>query len=206
MRITLQQQIWFSSNATNRLKSLKPVFKKLLLVHQAYIDGEGNHDCPYWYNERPHISLLAAAVWLSGGTALEEYGTKKTKERKHGRCDLFIRTNKKTDFECEAKWLWLNLRGNVEVSCDKVNEWLKWAVEETNKLQGRKRLALCFVTPTIHKTKARVLDARLRKCIKLLKRSPEHDALVWIGIARGQKPFGKEFKHPGLLLAIKEVR
>lgn len=94
-RFTVKQQIWFSSEPSTELKSLEPAFKKLLLVHQKYIDREEG-DYPHWYSERPHVSLLAAAVWLSGGTALEEYRTTKTKggKNKSGRCDLGIRTNK----------------------------------------------------------------------------------------------------------------
>jgi len=92
----LKQKVWFSPKASKKLKSLNRIFKKLLSVHQDYIDGEDvEDDCPYWFGERPHVGLLAAAVWLSGNTALEEYGIPKTKvrKRKQGRCDLWIGTN-----------------------------------------------------------------------------------------------------------------
>ncbi len=150
--MNLEQQILFSRKASKRLKSLKPVFRELRLVHQRYMDAGMNRDCPYWYSERPHTGLLAAAVWQKGGTALEEFEADKIRERKRrpGRCDLYIRINS-TAFECEAKRLWLNLAGKK--LCQKVNDWLNWAVADVKKLQSRKGLALCFVTPVIHKSK-----------------------------------------------------
>src|SRR6266478_8051718 len=137
MKIVLEQQINFSPKASRRLKYLRPVFKKLMLVHQDYIDGEQGLDCPYWYSERPHVGFLAAAVWQSGGTALEEYGAEKIKERKsnRGRCDIYMRTKNKTAFECEAKRLWLNLGSKPEKSCKKVMKWLNWAGGDVKRLR-----------------------------------------------------------------------
>lgn len=209
MKIVLEKRIWYSSLKTpNRLKSLKPVFKELLRVHQRYIDRE-HGDFPYWYKERAHTSLLAAAVWKYGGTALEEYGTDKRSKSKHGRCDLGIRINDKAGWECEAKQFSPNLgTKSAKAFCQKVNDWLKKAEGDVRNLQSQEGLALCFVTPAIHKSKARALDARLRERINLLKKESKYDVLVWIGIGigKGQKPFGDEWKFPGLLLAIKEVQ
>jgi len=70
----------------------------------------------------------------------------------------------------------------------------------------RKGLALCFVTPVINQAKTREVDTRRREWIKMLNQAPEYDALVWIGITKGQRLFGDKFKHFGLLLAVKEVR
>jgi len=208
MKIALQQTIWFSPKASRRLRSLKQIFKELRSVHEDYVDGERNNgDCPYWYGERPHTGLLAAAVWRQGGTALEEYGTRKTKElkSKSGRCDLYIRT-KNTAFECEAKRLWLNLGKKADVSCQKVADRLNWAIRDVKHLQRRKGLALCFATPVIRESKLADLETRLCEWIKLLKSSSGWDAMVWIRIAKGQKPLGRKFKHVGLLLAIREMR
>lgn len=137
---------------------------------------------------------------------MEEYGTNKIKERKRkrGRCDLFITANR-IGFECEAKRLWLNLGAKVKASCRHVKDELNRAEEDIRELKSQKGLALCFVTPAIRKSKIHALDTRLCELINSLN-TREHDALVWIGIAKGQKPFGNEFKYPGLLLVVKEVR
>jgi hypothetical protein len=207
VKITLEQQIWFSRKASTQLKSLKPVFKELLRVHQDYVNGERG-DCPYWYKERSHISLLAAATWrCPGGIALEEYGAEKYGKGKHGRCDLGIRVSLKIGFECEAKQFSPNIGAESAARlCRAVDAWLNRAVNAVKQLKSREGLALCFVRPAIRKSKVHALDARLREWFNLLRKEPNHDVLVWIGIGKGQEPFGDEWKFPGLLLAIKEVR
>ena len=114
-KILLEQTIWFSSEASKKLKSLEPVFNELLSVHLAYILGESGKDYPFWYGERSHVGFLAAAVWKYGGTAVEEFKTSKSKNKSSkGRCDLWIRINKKIGFECEAKRLWVDLDKKVD--------------------------------------------------------------------------------------------
>jgi hypothetical protein len=204
----LEQEIWFSK-ASKELKSLKAVFKKLMSVHQTYID-RGAGDCPYWYSERPHVGLLSAAVWQSGGTALEEYGTHKTKEyeSQRGRCDLGIRTNR-AGFECEAKRLWLNAVSSTESLARKVKDEVERAVKDVKKLKSKKGLALCFVTPVVHKSKFSELDKRCDELIKSVRSNPCWDALIWVGVKKGlnerQVFFSGKFFYPGLLLAIREV-
>ncbi len=34
----------------------------------------------------------------------------------------------------------------------------------------------------------------------------QEGALVWIGVPSGQKAFGNDFVHPGLLLVVKELK
>ncbi len=38
----------------------------------------------WWYRERAHVGLFAAAVWLAGGVALEEYGSEKNTSGEEG--------------------------------------------------------------------------------------------------------------------------
>jgi hypothetical protein len=212
MKSTLEQEIWFSPKASKQLKSLRPIFKKLKSVHQAYIDGEDGTDCPYWFSERPQVGFLAAAIWQSGGTALEEYGTNKTKAIEpvtaRGRCDLWIRT-RKAGFECEAKQLWLNL-GNLRTQTAELvqrvfvhkKDGLNSAIDDVARLKNKKGLALCFVTPVIRTKKFPVLEPYLHEWVKLVRNDPRWDALIWI---EQKPPLGRTTKHPGLLLIIKEV-
>jgi hypothetical protein len=212
-RPRLKQQIKFSLNASKELKSLLPIFKKLRSVHQAYIDGEDGEDCPYWFSERPQVGLLAAAVWRSGGTALEEYGAHKRRakdvEITRGRCDLWIRT-REAGFECEAKQLWLNM-GNlrtktpelVEKVFEHKKDGLKSAISDVKRLKRSKGLALCFVLPVIQTQKFHRLEPYLHKWVKLVKRESYWDAFIWI---QQNPPLGRKTKHPGLLLIIKEVK
>jgi hypothetical protein len=162
----------------------------------------------YWYGERPHVGLLAAAVWLSKGITLDEYGTNKNKRPhpKRGRCDLWIQKGK-TDFECEAKHLWLRLgHVSVEKSLLKIETKTNNAVSDVIK----KGLALCFVTPAIHKENFSELKNSHRNLFQSLKERTKDnaswfDALIWIGFPEAHKNLNDAFHYPGLLLVIKEV-
>ena len=205
MKVTLEKQIWFSPKASKRLISLRPVFNELRAVHEDYINNENGRDCPYWYSERPHTGLLASAVWRRGGTALEEYRTHKRKNRTsaYGRCDLYIGNPK---FECEAKRLWLNLLSVNEDSNRKVLHHLNWAADDVKKLNARRGLALCFVTPAIHRSRLQVVSKRICQWLKILRNSMLYDALIWIGFKENWNHPDGTYIHPGVLLAIKEVK
>jgi len=212
MRFESEQLIYFRKNAPKKIKSLKPVFKNLGLVHQKYIKGEvgKGDDHPYHYTERPHVGLFAAAVWLSGGTALEEYKTQKTKDNKYGRCDLGFRVGN-VGFECEAKRLWLKLGYNSKDLASEIyhheRDGLKKAIQNVNELQSENGLALCFVIPGIRKLEFDDLDKILHGLIESIKQKKSHwDALVWIGSKNWQKPKDKDFSFPGLLLVVKYVK
>jgi hypothetical protein len=203
----LEQEIWFSK-ASKELKSFEPVFKKLKSVHKALIDRDARHGWLYsFFSERPHVGHLAAAVWLSRGFALEEYGTHKINagELKRGRCDLRIGI-KKTVFECEAKSLWLNIGPKKDFVLE-IKRKLDLAQKDCKKIRSKKRLALCFITPVIRKSKINEFYERRDKLIKSIKSSC--DSLVWIGVKKAfnkrQIFFSGKYFYPGLLLAIKEV-
>ena len=207
----IEQHIWFSPNASPELKLLEPVFNKLKSVHLDYIRGESGNDNLYGYKERPHIGLLAAAIWLSRGTALEEFGaSKKNCKNKQGRCDLWIRYNKAV-FECEAKRIWLNLKKNTDDLRQKLDKKLTSTVKEVKRLEKGKGLALCFAIPGIQSKSKQCdsLDDRIGKLIESVKNPVKKkyhcDALIWIGFKTNNKPMGESHLLPGLLLAIREV-
>ncbi len=204
----LTQSIWFSSQASRQLKSLKPVFEKLLWVHESYIETESyDSDCAFWYGERPNISLLSAAVWLHGGIALEEYGAEKKNGR--GRCDLYFRVGN-TSFGCEAKHLFLKLGRSDGASahkvCEKLEEAKRDAVHAIHD-ENVNVLGLCFVTPMIHEKRLSGLNEYLRE-MESLKNDFCCSALVWIGVPKGDKPLAGDRMQffPGTFLAIKEVK
>jgi hypothetical protein len=197
------------------------VFEELLRVHQDYIDSQfneqdsGYYDHPYWYAERPNVGLLAAAVWRCGGRALEEFRTKKYRDGKsnepaYGRCDLWMEV-KKTSFECEAKRHWVDLGSKETRSTESVfndeRNGLEAAQNDVRSLMKRKGLALCFVNPGIHASDGENLATKLREWRKSIENESSHwDALVWIGVSPGQKAFGNDWLHAGLLLVIKELK
>jgi hypothetical protein len=76
----------------------------------------GWDDVPWWYGERASLSVLAGAIWRTGGIALEEYTVDKSHRRDdgqkglmQGRNDLYFRIGR-SDFVLEAKAVWPTLR------------------------------------------------------------------------------------------------
>ena len=176
-------------------------------IHRRFIQVCGDDPWPYWYGERPQVGLLAAAVWLENGVALEEHSVKKLKERKRkrGRNDLYLNIDK-TLFECEAKRVPLNLGGNTKAGAAKVSKVLDWAIDDVKHLDGKKGLALCFVTLQILRKKSSDMEPKLRLLRDSVRK--KSDALVWIGVDEANKLpgelSGEKWLFPGLLLAIVE--
>ena len=210
MKTKPKVDVSFSSKASQELKSLKPIFEELCKVHESYTGAEPGGDFSYWYSERPHIGLMAAAAWRRGFTALEEYAAKKRKGQADvmGRCDLYIRTTSRTSFECEAKHRSVNLGDPTGKSAGKVRKSLKQAAKEAAMLRepGQHHLGLCFATLKIKKQKRDELDERCHQLIDRLKPLNGHsecDALVWI---HGEALSDGGWRYPGLLLTVKEAR
>jgi hypothetical protein len=209
-----EKEIWFSPNASSRLKSLKPVFEKLVSVHRAYITEEHDHrsqDILYAHGERPHVGLLAVAAWLCRKTALEEYGCRKgtARQRKHGRGDLYIRSDGIT-FECEAKQVTTNLGSDdTKTSVGKILSKLVEATSQAATLEEGRHLGLVFVRLRISEKRAGLLDERLCDLKKTLKEATALpcEALIWIGMREGRKMLRHEgLLYPGLFLVIREAK
>ena len=68
------------------LRPLLEAFPKALERYHTQKDG----DVAWNYHERACTGFLAAAAWLAGGVALEEWRHEKA-DSKSGRCDLYVR-------------------------------------------------------------------------------------------------------------------
>ena len=94
------------------LPAADPTFDSLcpsrLYVSEDYACAWKRPDFHWSYRERAHISILAAAICRAGGVALEEYGTKKERDKTDypGRGDLCFKlttSSKDTGYIAEAK-------------------------------------------------------------------------------------------------------
>jgi len=202
-------KIWISPKASPELKKFKPALRKLGDVHEDYMQADGWQDYSFWYGERTHIGFLAAAVWLTRGTALEEYGTKKSRGKKHGRCDLFVRTKRgDPGFECESKRAWIDLAKRTETCLRELERTLDLAFDDVTRVYSGKGLGLCFAA--IENSKVlpeQVLQKRLDALISEIERKRMCDALVWIPKPSIRSMTVRKFKRQvGLLLTIREKR
>ncbi len=152
-------QAWMSPKPKADLHSLNPVLSQLAWVHDEYVTqqvypDQGNQklgDCTFWYSERPQVGLFAAAVWKSGGIALEEFGTTKSAGgvESRGRGDLFFKLGE-IGYVCEAKHIWLSLSDQVSKNL----KHFKRQVEESSRDVKKhpeldRKLALTFAATAI---------------------------------------------------------
>ena len=173
------------------LPELTPVLKKWIYANQEYVSRCEGLDAAWWYHERACLSTVAAATWLAGGIALEEYTTTKTQLPDMGtakisercRCDLFLsiqqkgRARKNHDFIVEAKMIWpninsRNLHGQIESGIIKVR---KDDVRRTSNDGYSRRLAMLFISPWISKAKLKEWDGHRNAFVETLQN--------WQGVA-----------------------
>ena len=86
---------------------LEPVLSTWLELNR-YCVQNWEEDVPWRYNERATLSYFAGAIWRSGGFALEEYSTQKSKSvgaeySKKGRGDLWFELGCR-EYDVEAKF------------------------------------------------------------------------------------------------------
>jgi len=196
---------------TPRIRPLEPVLRKWIDLNESFAREMGFRDCPWWYNERTFVGVLAAACFLTGGYALEEYGCLKSWESEEykGRSDLYLRIGGE-EYACEAKHHWLR----AEIPAGEALKRLEEAVETAEKdARGgdqsvKTRLALLFVAPTVPEREIGEIPDRIEKWRDLLKKL-EPDAMAWTFPEGGERirEEGKEGKvYPGVALVLQEVR
>jgi hypothetical protein len=133
-----------------------PIFRPWLDVSKEYARAwEETPDFHWSYGERAHISILAAAIWDAGGIALEEYATKKARDKKHysGRCDFcfkLTKSPKSTGYIAEAKHRNVNC-GNLRSLPAKLEKTVATAQNAMSDCHAHlkpneRRLSLVFIT------------------------------------------------------------
>jgi hypothetical protein len=138
-----------------------------------------SRDGSWWYNERASISILAAAAWMAGGIALEEFSAKKKQKKveRSGRADVYFNLRGR-EFACEAKFIWLSIKSRNPI--DQINAELKNAYQDAgclNRKEGR-RFGVCFATIYVSEKDAGQLDALLSEFQKKIS-SENFAAIAW---------------------------
>ena len=201
------------------IAELKPVLEKWCDLNRDFY-SEVKDDCPWWYNERASISILAAAAWQAEGCyALEEFSIRKGRKRafserlreRPGRCDLKIWIRPKQEYAFEAKQAWCRLDERIALKrkSDGILTNLAKAKGDARRLKTRmgRRFGVCFISPRIPAKESDNLGARLDQLLNLLEDKQQHDAIAWFF---GDDHSALEDKrtgllYPGTILLLKEV-
>ncbi len=128
------------------LTYLKPLLESWKGAMEQYLTQ--TRDLPWNYHERACTGFLAAAAWLSGGVALEEWRHHKA-NTKSGRCDLYLRVGRR-NISLEAKQCFSKLEGRQRYE-DTVLKELAKAEADVKQLDVGVdiRLAAVFVIPAL---------------------------------------------------------
>ena|ERR1035437_9809241 len=195
---------------SGNLRSLHPILKEWIRLNRTYSKRMQWEDCAWWANERASTGILAAAAWMAGGVALEEYSTKKVKKKEHrtGRCDLFfdVRNNK---FACEIKQIFPRLKNGWAGDISNVKERFDLACEDARNLfpQEGRRLGICFVTPRFPRSQVENMDDCLDDYLDCLQQKLDFDAIAWFFPKEADKivwPANKK-TYPGVIVLIREI-
>lgn len=196
---------------SGNIKSLYLILTNWIEINKRFLEHFEYKDSPWWYNERATLSSLAAATWLSGGIALEEYSTvKKYNEEKSwsGRCDLYIGTPSKIGFACEAKQAWCPIGKKAENGIVNAEKALNVACNDAKKLDGDEGspLGICFAVPYLPSRDENIIEEQLSNWLQLIEKI-DHSSIAWIFPERAR--FSIESKnnyyHPGVVLLIREL-
>ncbi|MDZ5432048.1 hypothetical protein T3H00_05145 [Pseudomonas fluorescens] len=77
-----------------KLEFLRPVLERWFECIDRYNAVRGDHETPYWLDEKANLGLLSAAAWMAETVTLQQAPTRKQIEEgeRNGRADLFIAT------------------------------------------------------------------------------------------------------------------
>lgn len=193
---------------SRRLKSLKPLLNRWVDLNVRYARDSKWTDCPWWYNERTFVGLLAAASWAIGGLSLEEYSTRKHRKRSQyaGRGDLYFKLGSES-YIAEAKHEWIVLSRRSDLSSKRLLKSLRIArksVVDAETPRGRK-LGLLFVVPRVPESQVGDIQKLVSGMTEKLKKVLRYDAAAWAFPKRGYLlQFGDHFRYPGVALFVLE--
>jgi len=202
-----------------QFNEFKPILKAWCKVNKNYMNmNRSGKDCPWKYNERALVSLLAAAAWTSGYSAIEEFttlkGRRKDKTYRPGRCDLKIRIDGKNYlFEIKKSRPHLGKKpreGDIKEVVDRnMLGCLQKACRDAGRLKSKagKRFGLCFIAPVIFATEKNKLVEKLNVLIaRLKKKERKYDLLSWFFVTDWDSVLFSGKIYPGVFLLAKETK
>jgi hypothetical protein len=164
-------------------------------------------DCLWWYTERALVSTLAAAAWLDGGQALEEYSNEKGRGRRNypGRCDLYLYTGSE-EFVAEAKLRWCNVGRGSREGIDGVRDQLAAACDDARLLKGygARRLGMVFAVPR-YPASQQTAGHRLLSEWQARLAGIRAGGLAWSFPLAARELQWKSHAYPGVAVVVREV-
>lgn len=193
-----------------RNSRIREILKQWLVVQSKYLRTVRG-DIWWQYSERPYTGLLAAAVWMIGGIALEEWKINGRPQygSTYARNDLWIRY-RDTDLVIEAKHKFLiieserDFKEKIKAARDKLkeafNESRDVAKEDAPK---SKRLGVLFLCCTFRSQVSQddAIKTR-RKWIEHIDKRIKYHGIAWI-FANNPKIKSNFWTSDGIIVLVK---
>ena len=171
-------------------------------------------DVPWWYNERPSLSLFAGAIWKVGGIALEEFSsTREAPEslelpsgvQRLGRIDLYFAYQGK-HFVAEAKQCWPRIGSRAQSAKAEIEQMLLQASADVHRAPADygQKLALVFASPYFPRSEWEAAPERLLQW-KHVVESVTSDGKAFYWLHDCQRTGGDGFLYPGAGIFITQV-
>ena len=206
------EQVW--------LDGTLPGFNKLLREWISVIDRlrqewEEDPDFPWWYNERACVGTFAAAVWLCGGLAFEEYLSEKVKDRAKlaksqkkspGRTDLYFSYHG-NEYIVEAKQCWPKLESSKSPA-KKIKQKLDDATKAAMEVYENygTRLAMVFAVPrALQSSQGNLFSLMENWMSKVSTVENSYSARAFFFLESDIKAKDEDWIYPGVGLFIKKL-
>lgn len=199
------------------LSTLAPVIKQWKVLIEKYSDVNKSKDALYWYNERATLSTFAGAVWLSGGTVLEEFSATKinSRKKKSGRTDLWFKRRGK-EYIVEAKQISPSMDPRKTTVANELKKYLKEACNDAKNFvpptRHKKyiRIGVVFLTPYLsrsYRDKQKIMKTKIFDLQKELSQKHGYRLLAWLfpPSARKLQDTNDGLIYPGVALVAKVV-
>ena len=167
---------------TDRLPRLRPILEQWIRsIRRYHTQMEDDH--AWHYHERAQVGFLAAAAWLAGGVALEEWRSDKRAgvSSRKGRCDLYV-YRKPFAGHFEAKHAWIHLDVGSVRAAQRVETELNRAVANAGDLvvpRGDAKLGVLFAAPVIPRRLTSQAESVLHAWLQEV-RHIRCEALAWV--------------------------
>jgi hypothetical protein len=197
------------------------MLRKWIRANLIYIDQCEDSDAPWWFNERAALSTVAAASWLAGGIALEEYMAPKVSPRATSgklnnrfRCDLFLSFKKSArrgnnhNFITEAKIIWPKLNSpKLAQLVDRGIDAVRRDARRTLNDGYSRRLGILLISPWLPRSGMEDWQDHAHRLMDVLM-SLKGTAVAWV-FARDPRKLlwrDKGEYYPGSALVISPLR
>lgn len=204
------------------LSTLVPVIKQWKVLVEKYSDVNKAKDALYWYNERATLSTFAGAIWLSGGTVLEEFSStkinsrkKESRKKKSGRTDLWFNWRGK-EYIVEAKQISPSMDPRKTTVVNELEKYLKEACKDAKNFvppTGHKkyiRMGVVFLSPYLsrsYRNKQEIVKTKIFDLRGELSQKHGYRLLAWIfpPSTRKLQDTNDGLIYPGVALVAKVI-